>query len=533
MELDRRWRSTCRIVLGEEVGALSDYGKWLSERADRAFHSKSTASGKEVTYSIDEYCKDSHRISFEEIDFGRKAEPLPINDIKDIDSISNSLAERFSYAGNLILGNSKCIEKSANVSDSHYVYNSSQIGDSKYIAYASMGRQCDHIFGSSAPGNSSFLISCIDTYFVQRAFELWMTANAADCHYVFAINDCSECMFSFNLRGKRHCIGNVQLPKEKYLQIKHSLLLQMREELEAKKRLPSLSDILAKCSDHSSEARALLAGKLPAKDAEKGSMEPIEEAFSRTSEILLDTRLSGLQDYKGWLLKRLRKGERRKSVLSGRDLFVADYAKYLELPKSRAILDVEAQQLVGLSPPARNIEGIMLANAHEYIGNIGYIPLKYAVGSNVNMIDCMTYADSLNCLQCAPCVKMKDSAYNWWPRTSEHLFGCGMVFDSAFCVHCYQSVKLQRCFEVDSSRDCADCFFCHNCENVQNGLFCFNAKNLKYAIGNVEVGREKFAQAKAALMRRIVPALEAGKMPGIDIFSIACASGRKNQPCPK
>jgi hypothetical protein len=122
---------------------------------------------------------------------------------------------------------------------------------------------------------------------------------------------------------------------------------------------------------------------------------------------------------------------------------------------------------------------------------------------------------------------MKDSAYVWWPRTSEHLFGCAMMFDSSFCIHCYQSSKLSRCFEVDSSRDCSDCYFCHNCENVQNGIFCFNSKNLRYAVGNVEVGKEKFYKVKAMLLRSILPALESGRAPGIDIFNIACKGKKK------
>jgi hypothetical protein len=77
---------------------------------------------------------------------------------------------------------------------------------------------------------------------------------------------------------------------------------------------------------------------------------------------------------------------------------------------------------------------------------------------------------------------------------------------------------------VDSSRDCADCYFCHNCENVQSGIFCFNAKNLRYAVGNLEVGREEFLRVKAMLLRRILPELEEGKQPGLDIFNIACAN---------
>jgi hypothetical protein len=125
------------------------------------------------------------------------------------------------------------------------------------------------------------------------------------------------------------------------------------------------------------------------------------------------------------------------------------------------------------------------------------------------------------------CVQIKDSAYNFWPRSSEHLFGCGVLFDSQFCIHCYQSVKLSRCFEVDSSRDCSDCYYSHNIENCQNCLFCFNVKNKRYAIGNVEVGREKFLEAKKVLLDYVGKELEAKGELTLDIYNLADFKGKK------
>jgi len=527
LELDKKWRQTCSIVLKGDVGPLGDYKEWLSKRADPIFHFPSSLSGKEVSFSSGNYCEGSKRIALGEISFEKKQAVLPMDDLKDIDSILSSLQERFSYAGDIVLGNCSNVEKSSNVSDSHFIYGSSRIGDSKYIAYSSMGRLCDHVFGTAAPGESSYLIRCNDTYRLSRALELWMTCNSNDCYYVFAINNCTDCMFSFNLRGKSRCIGNVELPKEKYAALKSALLEQMRGELVKKKRLPSLMDIIAKAPDESKEAQRLVQGRLVKKEAEEKSTAPMEEAFRKTSKLLFGAELPGLENYKGWLNSRIPKGEMRKSVLSGMEIFVGNYAKYMAVPKSRTVLEDEALSLLAVAPQPEGLEGITLDTAHEFIGMAAYLSLDYHDGTNSNIVECMAYAYSSNALRCAPCVQIKDSAYNWWPRSSEHLFGCGTVFDSAFCIHCYQSVKLNRCFEVDSSRDCADCYFCHNCENVQNGIFCFNAKNLRYAIGNAEVGREKFLQAKAVLLRRIVPALESGKAPGLDIFNIACAARKK------
>jgi hypothetical protein len=39
-------------------------------------------------------------------------------------------------------------------------------------------------------------------------------------------------------------------------------------------------------------------------------------------------------------------------------------------------------------------------------------------------------------------------------------------------------------------------------------MFCFNAKNLRYAIGNAEVGKEQFERAKRLLLAEITGSLE-------------------------
>ncbi|MFA5105767.1 MAG: hypothetical protein WC506_02285 [Candidatus Micrarchaeia archaeon] len=501
--LDRQWKSTCRLVFGGEVGTLADYQKWLSQRADPIYYFDSAITGKQVAFASNNYAKGSKRISLEEVDFGKKFEPVPINDMKDVESLFQAVSDRAYYAGNVILGNSKFIEKSTNISDSFYVYGSSRMGDSKYIAHSSMGRLCEYVFGSAAPGESSYLVRCNDTYHVKRAFELWMTANSSDCHYVFALNNCAECMFCFNLRGVRHAIGNTPLPKDKYLKIKAMLLEQMRDELKAKKSLPSLTEMLARTPDHSRQARELLAKNLPPGKPEKTSMEPMEKAFSHASKVLFGVELSGLGKYRPWLARRMSLGERRKSIFSDSYVYVGDYAKYFEIPRHRTVMEREALKLVELMPPQQGIEKITMDSAPEFLADIAYFALEYHDGPNSNLIDCMATAYSSNVCQSGPCVQIKDSAYNLWPRTSEYVFGCGVLFDSSFCMHCYQSVKLTRCFEVDASRDCSDCYFCHNCENVHDSMFCFNAKNLKYAIGNVELGREKYPEVKAKILAQI------------------------------
>ena len=108
-KVNTAWKDTCRVLLGEEIGELNEYKDWLQDYAGVPRKEKSTISEKQVTFSIDEYCKDAKFISFDELDFYKKFEPLNINEIKDVDSIVEALQERFYYTGNITLGNSKLL----------------------------------------------------------------------------------------------------------------------------------------------------------------------------------------------------------------------------------------------------------------------------------------------------------------------------------------------------------------------------------------------------------------------------------------
>jgi hypothetical protein len=313
-------------------------------------------------------------------------------------------------------------------------------------------------------------------------------------------------MFSFNLRSKKYAIGNQVLDKDKYLKIKESLLEQMRGELRTKKRLPSLLDIVAKCRDRSKEVKTLL-GESSCPDAPP-NLEEVEASFSHTAKLVLGRDLFPMGKYVNWLSGNLPRYAKHKSIVSGRSVFVGDYGKYFSIPKERMIKEDEAFKLVELAKPIPGIESITLDNAHEFMENIAFFSLDIYAGNNSNIIDCQSYADSKNCFTCFPCVGNKNSAYNFWPRSSERVFGASVLFDSSSCMNCSQSVKLTRCFEVDSSRDCSDCYFCHNCENVHESMFCFNTKNKKYAIGNVELGKEKYIEIKNRVLKEIGSSLE-------------------------
>src|SRR3989344_8805823 len=245
--LAKAWLSTCRVVLGGEVGSLWDFEGYLTRYPKSARLEKSEISGKDVVV-FGLYSKGARFIAEEEAAAyleKTKGTKLNVNDIKDIDSAVDALSENIAYAGNIVLGKSAFVSQSTRVVDSFYVYRSSDVIYSKNVAFCEVAKYSECVFGIASAGKGTkFAISCGEPYNASRLFECFHAYDGADCFYSANLESCQECMFSFNLRGKRHCIGNLELAPDRYREIKGKLLSEAREILSAKKAMPSIYDVI-------------------------------------------------------------------------------------------------------------------------------------------------------------------------------------------------------------------------------------------------------------------------------------------------
>lgn len=519
-ELNKQWNSTCRIVLGKEIGELSDYSNWLSNINDKRFVKKSSISGVDTVFTSSEFSDNSKFTSLNEVDFNKRFEPLNINEIKDIDSILEAVSERIYYCGNIVLGNSKFVEKSSNVTDSFYVYDSIKIDASKNIAYSQYLRLCENVFGTNEGGEGKFCIHSSILFKNTRCFEIWNSPVCSDVYYSYGLENCSEAFFSFNMVGRNHIIGNLELPKDKYLLIKKKLLEEISEKLEKEKSLPSLMDIIAKSDLDYEEAR-----KFVANISSSGSSNDkisINDSFAKTSAVLFGKPLENDQEaYSGWLSKHVIVPSSVQSPLSKSKVPMSKWPGLSQLPLNRVVTYGEALELgKQLKISEQDAATISIHNAHEKLGKVAYFTPEHMVGENKNLIDCQWGSNAANCYRSVICVYSKDCGFCSWPRSSQYCFGCGIVFDSEFSVKCYDSVKLTRCFEVDGGRGCSDTWFSHNIEGLQNCMFCFNAKSKRYAIGNAEVGQEQFGKVKKMVQDWIYEELIKKKKLDFDIYNL-------------
>lgn len=65
------------------------------------------------------------------------------------------------------------------------------------------------------------LSQCYDCVYCFNSYELFFSRNSRDCmssSFLFDCRNCNDCFMCWNLRGKSHCIMNVQYTKEEYLE---------------------------------------------------------------------------------------------------------------------------------------------------------------------------------------------------------------------------------------------------------------------------------------------------------------------------
>ena len=525
--VSKAWESLCRTLFGQSVGGLKDYEEWLSEYLEIPKARKSAASGKSVYPVVDDYCEGARFVGFDELDFGRKFEPLNINDVKDIDDIIEALLERFCYTGNVVLGNSKFVESSTNVSDSHFVYNSAIVSDSKYVAYGEKLRRCAYIFGGRWHGESSHLVKSTQGFRITRCFECHNLYNSSDCYYCSKIDGCTDCMFSFGVRSKSRMIGNLDLSREKYRALKAKILSELAEELRKEKKVFSLFELIERADKIGSVAKLTL----PKTEPPRPDNKIIEAAFARTTSVLLGRKLAGIDNYAKFLQRHVPEITFAKSPLSGRQ-FASTYLTEKLARKynigGRMLPEDEAWALGELHARPEAMEGLRFDqdSLAKNIGSMAYFCFDEEVGKNSNMIDCVIITNAQDCYKGTANIYSKKCAYSFWPRESEEVFGSSTVLESAFCINCYHSKKLNRAFECDSCESCSDVYFSHNCENVHNSLFCFNSKNLNHAIGNSSLPADKYKSLKTDLLGQVVYELERTKNLKLDIYNLGCPPGR-------
>ncbi len=517
--INKEWESTCKIIFGKNIGEMETYKNWLLKEVTPKYIKKSFRSSKDISM-INQFYEDSAKYqSFEEVDYNMKFEPLNINEIKDIDTIVEAIKERVCYTGNIVLGKSSNTDKSTAITDSHNVYNSLWVDESKNVGYSSYIKMAENIFGSDKIGETKYCIKAHGTYKDTRCLEVWECSHTSDAYYCAGLENCKNAIFSFNVHNKNYVIGNLKLSQSEYNKIKASIVSQLTNELEQKKQIPTLIELLKMTLKYRKTVP-----KIEIQQTEEDWDErPVLTAFRNTSKLILGKDIGNMYDYKKYLVKRnFWSMEPIRSIISNKKIFKQHSTGFENIPNEFLITYPESLTLgEKLKMDKKDLEN--MDTITKNLWKIGYVIAEWFPGENKNIKEVPTSAFSQNCFHCTFMGYCKNCAYSTWPRNSESLFGISLTFSSMFCIRTYSSKKLTRCMEVDSSENCTDAYYLHNCENVHDSMFCFNSKNLRNAIGNAELPTSDYKKIKANILAQIANELETKKDLKWDVYNIGCA----------
>jgi len=253
-------------------------------------------------------------------------------------------------------------------------------------------------------------------------------------------------------------------------------------------------------------------------------MDEFEKIFQIITGVVLGKKLTGYMDYEQWLSKDVTNNDFAKSVLSGNKIYLPPFQFYQDVKHNLVTIE-EAYDSVGKRQLSQTeLSKLSFSDARELLKNISITTPNTIYGENSNMVDCALYYNSHSCFRGCSFVSSKYSLYSFWPRQSDYTLGCFYTFSSQFCIKCFNSENLNRCFEMSDCSNCTDSLFCHNCENLNSCMFCFNVKAKRYAIANVEVGRDAYIAIRNMVLAHIYKELEQTKALKINIFNL----GQKN-----
>jgi hypothetical protein len=248
----------------------------------------------------------------------------------------------------------------------------------------------------------------------------------------------------------------------------------------------------------------------------------LENAFQTITSVVLGTKLCGYRNYEKWLTRNVTNNEYGESLMSGKRIYLPPFDFYRDT-KHNILTIEEAYGTQGKRQLTNEeLEKLTFSNAKTMLKKLATTTPNTQYGENSNLIDCDFYYSSHFSYRCVALVKSKYCFYCFWPRQSIYSIGCFYTFSSQFCIKCYNSENLNRCFEMSDCSNCTDSMFCHNCENLNDCMFCFNVKSKRYAIANVEVGREGYLRIKQIVLGDIAKKLERNKELEFGVFNIGC-----------
>jgi hypothetical protein len=240
-EIENSFQTVTGLLFGSKLTNVRDYSAWLlSHVKGRVIQKKSIASGKPVNVvSVDFFLRMKDNILTLDESFKHGVNRLTEDEVTTL-SLANAtaaLSKISTTTPEIVYGEVGDIIESSCYGPAQHCLQITVTWFSKYVGYGYWIRECENVFGCSNIVVSSFSINCYHSAKLTRCFEMNDCSNCTDSYFCHNCEGLTNCMFCFNTKSKRYAIANVELPKEKYLEIKKRVLGEIVAKLKNDKKL--------------------------------------------------------------------------------------------------------------------------------------------------------------------------------------------------------------------------------------------------------------------------------------------------------
>ena len=241
--VERAFRSTTKLVLGQERGGIGGYGPWLLSNAMQVKKIKGALGSP--TYKIEglpivgKLPADRLVTLKEGLELSQKrAISLAPGEEPSLQGLLERVAKIAYFSVEFVDGqNDNCIDTPTVFTGSN-VYKLWDTTNSKNSAYSTGVIESEYVFGGYLRIlRSQFCINCYDSTSLKGCFELDGSYSSRDSYFCHNCENISDCMFCFNSKSLQYAVGNTVVGKEQYLRVKKILLDHINSELSAKKSL--------------------------------------------------------------------------------------------------------------------------------------------------------------------------------------------------------------------------------------------------------------------------------------------------------
>lgn len=230
------FRATTRLIFGRELSPIDKYGEFLTHNIEKV-NKIATPFGNTAYYSNYWWGKNVPKermvSQLESVELGEQHIKIEDSWEASLDAILKKIADIAFYSVEIDQ------QENRNNSQAPVIYGATdcyKVSDSTYskkCAYCTHTQNCDSLFGCGIlMVQCSFCIRSHDCVNCSSCLDLDSCKNCFRSMFCHNCENLQDCMFCFNVKNLKYAIGNMEVGRGKYMQIREKVVQELLARIE-------------------------------------------------------------------------------------------------------------------------------------------------------------------------------------------------------------------------------------------------------------------------------------------------------------